>query len=40
LYSIPRFSAIVEEVFDFYNVDEEDQMDENPRNLQILETEG
>jgi hypothetical protein len=40
MYSTPRVTATVEEVLHYYNVVEEDQEDEDPRNLQIPETEG
>jgi hypothetical protein len=40
LYSIPKFSATVEEILNCYNVAEEDQENEDPKNLQIPETEG
>jgi hypothetical protein len=41
MYSTPRVTTVtVEEVLHCYNVVEEDQEDEDPRNLQIPETEG
>jgi hypothetical protein len=38
--SVHRSSVIVREVLECYNVVGEDQEDEDPRNLQIPETEG
>jgi hypothetical protein len=40
LYSSPRFTSTVEEVFHCYNVVEQYQEEEDPRNVKILETEG
>jgi hypothetical protein len=40
LYSAPRVTVTVEEVLHCYNVTEESQDEEDPRNLQISETEG
>jgi hypothetical protein len=39
MYNTPRVIATVEEVLHYYNVAKEDQEEEDPRNLQILETE-
>jgi hypothetical protein len=36
----PRYSVTVQEVLECYNVVGEDQEDEDPRNLQVPETEG
>jgi hypothetical protein len=33
LYSVPRFTAIVEEVLHYYNIAEEDHNEEDPRKL-------
>jgi hypothetical protein len=40
LCSAPKYSVTVQEVLECYNVVGEDQEDEDPRNLQIPETEG